>query len=48
VGWGVIAVNSINYRVSDGTESAQFMQALPTEHRDFVAGFLENPVRILA
>jgi len=30
---------SVDHRVSDGAEAAQFMQAL--------AGFLENPVRML-
>jgi pyruvate/2-oxoglutarate dehydrogenase complex dihydrolipoamide acyltransferase (E2) component len=32
-------VISVDHRVSDGAEAAQFMQAL--------AGFLENPVRML-
>jgi pyruvate dehydrogenase E2 component (dihydrolipoamide acetyltransferase) len=35
----VKATISVDRRVSDGCESAQFMQAL--------AGFLENPVRML-
>jgi len=33
------ATISVDHRVSDGAEAAQFMQAL--------AGFLENPVRML-
>ncbi len=33
------AIISVDQRVSDGAEAAQFMQAL--------AGFLENPVRML-
>ena len=41
------ATISVDLRVSDGAEAAQFMQALPQEHRDDVAGFLENPVRML-
>ncbi len=39
VGWRMKATISIDHRVSDGAEGAQFMQAL--------AGFLENPVRML-
>jgi pyruvate dehydrogenase E2 component (dihydrolipoamide acetyltransferase) len=39
VGWRMKATISVDHRVSDGAEAAQFMQAL--------AGFLENPVRIL-
>jgi len=35
----VKATISVDHRVSDGAEAAQFMQAL--------AGFLENPVRML-
>jgi len=42
------ATISVDYRVSDGAEAAQpKVQALPKEHRDDVAGFLENPVRML-
>jgi len=33
------ATISVDHRVSDGAEAAQFMQTL--------AGFLENPVRML-
>jgi len=39
VGWRMKATISVDHRVSDGAEAAQFMQAL--------AEFLENPVRIL-
>ena len=39
VGWRMKATISVDHRVSDGAEAAQFMQAL--------AGFLENPVRML-
>jgi pyruvate dehydrogenase E2 component (dihydrolipoamide acetyltransferase) len=39
VGWRMKATISVDHRVSDGAEAAQFMQAL--------AGFLENPVRLL-
>jgi pyruvate dehydrogenase E2 component (dihydrolipoamide acetyltransferase) len=39
VGWRMKATISVDHRVSDGTEAAQFMQAL--------AGFLEHPVRML-
>jgi pyruvate dehydrogenase E2 component (dihydrolipoamide acetyltransferase) len=38
-GWRLKATISVDHRVSDGAEAAQFMQAL--------AGFLENPVRML-
>ena len=38
-GWRMKATVSVDHRVSDGAEAAQFMQAL--------AGFLENPVRML-
>ncbi len=38
-GWRMNATISVDHRVSDGAEAAQFMQAL--------AGFLENPVRML-
>ena len=38
-GWRMKATLSVDHRVSDGAEAAQFMQAL--------AGFLENPVRML-
>jgi pyruvate dehydrogenase E2 component (dihydrolipoamide acetyltransferase) len=38
-GWRMKASISVDHRVSDGAEAAQFMQAL--------AGFLENPVRML-
>jgi len=38
-GWRMKATISVDHRVSDGAEAAQFMQAL--------AGFLENPVRTL-
>ncbi len=39
VGWRMKATISVDHRVSDGAEAAQFMQAL--------AGFIENPVRML-
>ena len=39
VGWRMKATISVDHRISDGAEAAQFMQAL--------AGFLENPVRML-
>ncbi len=39
IGWRMKATLSVDHRVSDGAEAAQFMQAL--------AGFLENPVRML-
>jgi len=38
-GWRMKATISVDHRVSDGAEAAQFMQAL--------AGLLENPVRML-
>jgi len=38
-GWRMKATISVDHRVSDGAEAAQFMQAL--------AGFLESPVRML-
>ena len=38
-GWRMKATLSVDHRVSDGAEAAQFMQAL--------AGFLESPVRML-
>jgi pyruvate dehydrogenase E2 component (dihydrolipoamide acetyltransferase) len=38
-GWRMKATISVDHRVSDGAEAAQFMQAL--------ADFLENPVRML-
>ena len=38
-GWRMKATISVDHRVSDGAEAAQFMQSL--------AGFLENPVRML-
>jgi pyruvate dehydrogenase E2 component (dihydrolipoamide acetyltransferase) len=38
-GWRLKATLSVDHRVSDGAEAAQFMQAL--------AGFLESPVRML-
>ena len=38
-GWRMKATISVDHRISDGAEAAQFMQAL--------AGFLENPVRML-
>jgi pyruvate dehydrogenase E2 component (dihydrolipoamide acetyltransferase) len=38
-GWRMKATISVDHRVSDGAEAAQFMQAL--------AEFLENPVRML-
>ena len=50
---------SVDQRFSDGTEAAQFMQALPQEHtctapdavgcncRDDVAKYLEEPLRLL-
>ena len=39
IGWRMKATISVDHRVSDGAEAAQFMQAL--------AGFLETPVRML-
>jgi len=39
IGWRMKATISVDHRVSDGAEAAQFMQAL--------AGFLESPVRML-
>ncbi len=39
VGWRMKATVSVDHRVSDGAEAAQFMQAL--------ARFLENPVKML-
>ena len=39
VGWQMKVTLSVDHRISDGAEAAQFMQAL--------AGFLENPVRML-
>jgi len=39
IGSRMKATISVDHRVSDGAEAAQFMQAL--------AGFLENPVRML-
>jgi pyruvate dehydrogenase E2 component (dihydrolipoamide acetyltransferase) len=39
VGWRMKATISVDHRVSDGAEAAQFMQAL--------AGFLENPIRMM-
>ena len=39
VGWRMKATISVDHRVSDGAEAAQFVQAL--------AGFIENPVRML-
>jgi pyruvate dehydrogenase E2 component (dihydrolipoamide acetyltransferase) len=39
VGWRMKATISVDHRISDGAEAAQFMQTL--------AGFLENPVRML-
>ncbi|HND50691.1 MAG TPA: 2-oxo acid dehydrogenase subunit E2 [Anaerolineales bacterium] len=39
VGWRMKATISVDHRVSDGAEAAQFMQKL--------AEFLENPVRML-
>jgi len=39
IGWRMKGTISVDHRVSDGAEAAQFMQAL--------AGFLENPVRML-
>jgi pyruvate dehydrogenase E2 component (dihydrolipoamide acetyltransferase) len=38
-GWRMKASVSVDHRISDGAEAAQFMQVL--------AGFLENPARIL-
>ena len=38
-GWRMKATISVDHRVSDGAEAAQFMQAL--------ASFLENPIRML-
>jgi pyruvate dehydrogenase E2 component (dihydrolipoamide acetyltransferase) len=39
VGWRMKSTISVDHRISDGAEAAQFMQAL--------AEFLENPVRML-
>jgi pyruvate dehydrogenase E2 component (dihydrolipoamide acetyltransferase) len=39
IGWRMKATVSVDHRISDGAEAAQFMQSL--------AGFLENPVRML-
>jgi pyruvate dehydrogenase E2 component (dihydrolipoamide acetyltransferase) len=39
IGWRMKATISVDHRISDGAEAAQFMQTL--------AGFLENPVRML-
>jgi len=39
IGWRMKATISVDHRVSDGAEAAQFMQAL--------AGYLKNPVRML-
>jgi pyruvate dehydrogenase E2 component (dihydrolipoamide acetyltransferase) len=39
VGWRMKATISVDHRISDGAEAAQFMQAL--------AEFLENPARLL-
>jgi len=39
IGWRMKATISVDHRISDGAEAAQFMQAL--------AGYLENPVRML-
>jgi pyruvate dehydrogenase E2 component (dihydrolipoamide acetyltransferase) len=39
IGWRMKATISVDHRVSDGAEAAQFMQKL--------AEFLENPVRML-
>jgi pyruvate dehydrogenase E2 component (dihydrolipoamide acetyltransferase) len=39
IGWRMKATISVDHRVSDGAEAAQFMQTL--------AGFLENPIRML-
>ncbi len=39
VGWRMKATISVDHRVSDGAEAAQFMQAL--------ADFIENPIRML-
>lgn len=39
IGWRMKATLSVDHRVSDGAEAAQFMQAL--------AGYLEEPVRLL-
>jgi pyruvate dehydrogenase E2 component (dihydrolipoamide acetyltransferase) len=38
-GWRMKATISVDHRISDGAEAAQFMQAL--------SGFLENPARLL-
>ena len=38
-GWRMKVTISVDHRISDGAEAAQFMQAL--------AGFLENPARLL-
>jgi len=40
IGWRMKATISVDHRISDGAEAAQFMQAL--------AEYLENPVRMLA
>lgn len=43
----VKATISVDYRVSDGVEAARFMQALPKEHWDDVAKYLEEPLRLM-
>lgn len=40
------ATISVDHGVSDGAEAAQFMQVLPKEHRDDVANYLEEPLRL--
>ena len=58
--WLAMKANvSVDHRVSDGAEAAQFMQTLPQEHtctapdavrckcRDDVAKYLEEPLRLL-
>jgi pyruvate dehydrogenase E2 component (dihydrolipoamide acetyltransferase) len=39
VGWRMKATVSVDHRISDGAEAAQFMQALKT--------YLEEPVRLM-
>ncbi|MHB8777856.1 MAG: hypothetical protein ACYC6R_08850 [Anaerolineales bacterium] len=42
------AIISVDRRVSDGAEAGNPIHAsAPEEHRDNVAGFLENPIRML-
>jgi len=40
------ATISVDHCISDGAETAQFIQMLSKERRDDAAGFLEYPVRM--